>query len=144
MNILKKTRLIMGGIILLCAVMLAGCDDDDDNGPRISSISNVDPSYGFMINSTDYHLTIDINEVEKFEINLDPGMVIGLRLDENRSYTMHVVVLNSRGRVVSEYNNSFFIDNIALDNQLSDFVCSWYVEFSPDSSEYGFTNNFGT
>jgi hypothetical protein len=133
--------------ISLCLGLLVSCgdDDDDDKYSFVSgTISNTDPSYGFMANSTPYHLVIDLGEREDFEFTLAPGMITGMHLKEKRTYVLHVVVLNESGRAISEYLNSFYIDDVPLDNQLKDFVCSWFVEFTSKYPESGFANNFGT
>ena len=96
------------------------------------------------MNSTRYRLVIDLAEREKFEFELAPGMTVGIYLQVKKTHTLHVVVLNQAGRAISEYVNSFYIDDIPLDNQLKDYICSWYVEFTPEFPEYGFANRFGT
>ncbi len=133
-------------LVMLCSGLLIGCNDEDDdkNSPISNAIASNDPSYGFMVNSTQYHLALDLGEKEKFEFSLSPGMTIGVRLKVKRTYVLHVVVLNAAGRTVSEYVNSFYIDDVPLDNQLKDYLCSWYVEFTPKYPEYGFANKFGT
>jgi hypothetical protein len=131
---------------LLCSGVLVSCNDDDNNQKSTitSAIGNSDPSYGFLLNSTPYLLKIDLGEEETFTIELNPGMLLGMHLKENKTYVLHVVILNNVGRVVSEYVNSFYIDAVPLDNQLEDFICSWYVEFTPTFPETGFVNKFGT
>ena len=133
-------------VVFLCTGVLVSCGDDDDDKDStiMDAIANADPSYGFMVNSTQYRLVIDLGEEEEFEIALDPGMIIDMQLKERKTYILHVVVMNTRGRAISEYVNSFYIDEIPLDNQLGDFICSWYVEFTPNQPESGFANNFGT
>ena len=135
-------RVLLAGLV--CVGVLTGCSDEDDSGNGVSAITSADPSHGYMLNSTPYHLQIDLGEKEKFELSLNPGMLIEMKLDTNRTYVLHVVVMNAANRAVSEYVNTFYIDDIPLDNQLNDFVCSWYVEFTPTYPEYGFANNFGT
>ncbi len=133
-------------IVFLCINFLISCndDDDDDNSSILGSIASADASYGFMANSTSYSLVIDLGEKEEFEITLEPGAIVEMKLQENKTYVIHVVVMNTAGRALSEYINSFFIDDIPLDNQLSDFVCSWYVEFTSNQPLSGFANEFGT
>lgn len=128
-----------------CMGLLTSCeDDDDDYDPLSEAISDTDPSYGFLLNATSYRLQIDLGEVEEFKIVLNPGQLKLARLDPDRTYILHVLVLDTAGRVVSEYVNTFYIDNIPLDNQLRDFLCSWFVEFTPNNPLYGFANNFGS
>lgn len=144
MKTLFRFTLWMLVVGLGCAGMLIGCGDEDTSDHGVSSITSADPSHGYMLNSTPYYLQIDLGEKEEFALRLNPGMLIEMNLDTNRTYVLHVVVLNSANRTVSEYINTFYIDDIPLDNQLNDFVCSWYVEFTPNYPEYGYANNFGT
>lgn len=142
---MKRFFIVMVKIILcisLCLGVLVSCDNNDDD--KNLTITNADPSYGFMANSTEYHLLIDFGEKEKFELRLPPRQVIEMNLQYNRTYVMHVVVLNNWGGVISEYINAFFIDNIPLDNQFREVVCSWYFEFISNYPEYGFANKSGT
>ncbi len=137
------------GILLaaLCVGVLISCDDDDDDDNNLTisgTLVNADPSYGFIGNSTEFRLQIDLGEKEDFTLNLAPGQIIGVQLKENKTYILHVVVLNQGGGALSEYVNSFFIDDIPLDNQFKDVLCSWYVEFVSNYPEYGFGNEFGT
>lgn len=141
-NILgRSAKLVM--LVLLCAGLIMSCkDDDDDNlSPNSEILGNINPGYGFLVNSTDYRLVIDLDEQETFEVTLNPGATMGIALHEKKTHVIHVLMVNGAGRVVTEYVNSFYIDDIPLDNQLNDFVCNWYVEFFAES---GFVNKFGT
>lgn len=131
-------------IVVLCTGFLVNCGDDDDDSLIMSSIANDDPSYGFMVNSTQYRLVIDLDEKEEFDIALDPGMIIDMRLRTRKTHVLHVVVLDGANRALSEYINTFYIDEIPLDNQIKDFVCSWYVEFTPEQPLSGFANKTGS
>lgn len=132
-------------IVMVCSGLLTACNNDDGKKGAISgAISTPDPSYGFLVNATPYRLQIDFGEKETFDLILSPGQILGVHLDTKRAYVMHVVVLNTAGRVVSDYMNGFYVDEIPLDNQLRDFVCSWYVEFTANYPEYGYANDFGT
>lgn len=146
MNILWRTTLKLLLVSVVCIGMLGSCGDDDDNNyePLSESIASTDPSYGYMWNNTRYTLQIDFGEVEEFNVTLAPGAMMLAQLTTDRTYIMHVVVMNSRMRVVSEYINALYVDNIPLDNQFRDFVCSWFVEFTPNYPEYGYANNFGS
>lgn len=131
-------------LLLLCVGIMTGCDDDDDNGDNIaitSAIDQPDPKRGFIMNSLDYMVVIDIDEKEKFRMSLSPGMIVELKLQEKKTHVLHAVVLNTQGRTIHEFVNSFYIDEFPLDNQFKDFVCSWYVELV---SEYGFGNDMGS
>lgn len=146
---MKRFFMITVNVMLcvsLCLGVLVSCDDDDDdkNLTVSDALSEADPSYGFMANSTEYQLLIDFGEKEKFNFRLAPGQVVEMNLQYNKTYVMHVVVLNTWGGAISEYINAFFIDNIPLDNQFREIVCSWYFEFISNYPEYGFTNEFGT
>ena len=137
-----KTSLKILFIVFLCAGILVGCDDDDDKKNVITNaIADSDPSQGFIVNSLDYRVVIDFNEKEEFNASLDPGMILEINLTDNTTHLLHVVVLNGEGRIISEYSNSFYIDNIPLDNQLKDFLCSWYIDLV---SESGYGNDFGS
>ena len=131
---------VLGG---LCLGLLGNCKSDDN---KSSGISNVivapDPGAGFLLNSTPYSLAIDFQEAETFSVNLAPGKLLEINLTENKTYTIHVVALNAAGRVVSEYNYNFYINDVPLDSQLADFVCNWFVEFMPKYAEFGFTNRY--
>jgi len=145
---MKKFFTIAGKIVVgvgLCLGLLGSCEDNDkkDTSPN-SPVTEADPSYGFMLNSTPYSLNIDLGEEEDFNINLAPGQLLGTYLKENKTYVIHVVVLNNARRAISEYVTSFYVDDIPLDNQLTDFLCNWYVEFTSTYPELGFTNKFGT
>ena len=133
-------------LVSLCLGVLVSCGDDDDNKDLTVSnaLTSADPSYGFMVNSSGYQLLIDFGEEESFELSLVPGQILQVNLQENRTYVLHVVVLDIRGGAISEYINTFFIDDIPLDNQFRDILCSWYVEFTSTYPEYGFANKFGT
>ena len=142
-SFIRTVKVIL--LVSLCLGVLVSCGDDDDNGVTISNvITDADPSYGFIVNSTGYQLLIDFGEEEKFELRLVPGQILQVNLRENRTYVLHVVVLDIRGGAISEYNNTFFIDDVPLDNQFRDVLCSWYVEFTSNYPEYGFANKFGT
>lgn len=144
---MKKQVLLALRIVLLCILctgMLSGCDDDNDSGNKniiTTAIDDPDASRGFIMNSLNYTVILDLDEKEKFNLSLSPGMTVELRLKENKTHLLHVVVLSAEGRVIREFVNSFYIDDVPLDNQLKDFLCSWYVELI---SEYGFGNNLGT
>ena len=132
-------------LVSLCSGVLVNWGDDDDKDVTISgALTDADPSYGFIVNSTDYQLLIYFGEKEKFDLTLVPRQMLYITLKENRTYVMHVVVLNSGGGVVADYIEAFYIDNIPLDNQFRDVVCSWYFEFTSNYPEYGFANNSGT
>jgi len=146
---MKKFFIITVKVILivsLCLGILVSCGDDDDDKSSVISgaVMDADPSYGFMVNSTGFRLLIDLGEREEFDVSLAPGEIIWIRLKENRTYVLHVVVLNETGRGLAEYVNSFYIDDVPLDNYLMDFVCSWYVEFTPVYPGDGFANRFGS
>ncbi|PID56469.1 hypothetical protein CSB45_11500 [candidate division KSB3 bacterium] len=128
-------------VIILCFGVLAGCGDDKDMSPVSSAIEKRDPSYGFLLNSTPYRLVLDFEEQNRFRKTLEPGELISLTRQKNRTHLVHVVVMDEGDRAITDYVNSFYIDDYALDNQLRDFLCSWYVEFVSDS---GFYNNFGS
>ena len=145
---MKKFFTIAGKIVVgvgLCLGLLGSCGDNDEkNTSPNSPVTEADPSYGFMLNSTPYDLNIDLGEEEDFNIDLAPGQLLGMYLQENKTYVIHVVVLDNARRAVSDYLTSFYIDDIPLDNQLTDFLCNWYVEFTSTYPELGFTNKFGT
>ena len=132
-------------LVSLGSGIFVSCGDDDEKDVTISgALANADPSYGFIVNSTDYQLLIDFGEKEKFDLKLAPRQMLYITLKENRTYVMHVVVLNNEGGAIADYNEAFFIDNVPLDNQFRDIVCSWYFEFTSNYPEYGFANNSGT
>lgn len=130
-------------VFTLCIGILSGCDDDDNGNKRVitTAIDKPDASHGYIMNSLNYTVLIDIDEKEEFNLSLRSGMTVELRLKENKTHLLHAVVLDAQGRVMREFVNSFFIDDVPLDNQLKDYLCSWYVELT---SEYGFGNNLGT
>ncbi|MBD3308698.1 hypothetical protein GF339_19960 [candidate division KSB3 bacterium] len=136
---------ILGIIIAvgLCVAMLIGCSDDDNGAnPTVTqSIANADPSAGFIANATTYRLVIEIDGDTASTFSLDPGVIVNLSLQEQTTHLLHVTVFDGTGDKLAEYLNSFYIDEIPLDNRLNDFLCSWYVEII---SESGFANNFGT
>ncbi len=143
---MKKQILLVLKVILMCSAclgMLGGCDDDDDGNKRIitTAIDQPNASRGYIMNSLKYSVLIDLDEKEEFNLLLGPGMTVELNLQENKTHLLHAAVLNSQGRVIKEFVNSFFINNVPLDNQLKDFLCSWYVEIV---SESGFGNNIGS
>ena len=133
----------MLALVLLCSGLLLSCsDDDDDNGVVIANTqTSANPEYGFIVNSLAYTVVLDFNEREEFTTTLTPGMIIEMNFQEKKTHLLHVMVMNDAGRIFAEYVNSFYIDDVPLDNQLGDFQCSWYIELI---SEYGFDNNFGT
>ena len=142
---MKRSVIIIGKlvfIVLVCLGVLASCSDDDDNtSSTTAAIVANDPSYGFIANSTNYRMVIDIGEKKAFQFTLEPGATIDLNLHQKKTHVAHVVLLNAADRVVADYVNSFYIDEIPLDSQFRDMICSWYAEFI---SESGFGNNFGT
>ncbi len=133
-------------IVCVCSGFLVSCgDDDDDNDSGVTnSISDDNPSYGFMLNSTQYRLLIDIDDKDEFEIALDPGMIIDMHLQTRKTHLMHVLVLNQSSTIIGEYINGFYVDEYPLDNQLKDFLCNWYVEFTAEYPFTGWANEFGT
>lgn len=130
-------------VVVVLSGFLVSCESDDESNSNVSDvIGDDDPGQGFLANSTSYRLLLDFEETNEFNVALDPGMIIEMRLSSRQTHLIHIVVLDTRtGRAVSEYVNSFYIDDIPLDNKLHDFVCSWYIEFM---SESGFANKFGT
>lgn len=139
-QVLLALRIVF--VVTLCIGMLSGCDDDNgDNHVLTTAIDTPDASHGYIMNSLSYTVLIDIDEKEKFNLSLSPGMTVELSLEENKTHLLHAVVLNAQGRVIQEFVNSFYIDNVPLDNQLKDYLCSWYVELIAES---GFGNNLGT
>ena len=132
---------VLLGMIVLCFGVLGGCSDDDDNNPATSAIESRDPSYGFLLNSTPYRIALDFGQQNEFQTTLEPGELMSINMNTDRTHLVHAVVLNGNDRAIADYVNSFFIDKFALDNQLRDFICSWYVEFR---SESGFYNRFGS
>ncbi|GAK55785.1 hypothetical protein U27_02744 [Candidatus Vecturithrix granuli] len=140
-QVLLALRIVF--VFTLCIGMLSGCDDDDNGNKNAitTAIDKPDASHGYIMNSLSYTVLIDIDEKEKFNLSLSPGMTVELRLKANKTHLLHAVVLNAQGRVMQEFVNSFYIDDVPLDNQLKDYLCSWYVELT---SEYGFGNNLGT
>ncbi|MBD3308699.1 hypothetical protein GF339_19965 [candidate division KSB3 bacterium] len=144
---MRKYLSTMATLVLLlglCSGIIVGCDDDDDDSRStiMDTIANDDPSYGFLVNSTTYRMVLDLGEAERFNLTLEPGAIISLNLQTQKTHLIHVVVLNQANRAIADYVNGFYIDEIPLDNRLKDFICSWYVEFISDES--GFGNNFGT
>ena len=130
-------------IILLCVGVLISCSDDDDDTTNSTSTALVsaNPSNGFIVNSTDFRAVIDFGQQNQFQTTLEPGQMMNMNLQRNKTHLVHVVLLNESDRALSEFVNNFYIDNTALDNQLRDFLCSWYVEFVTMS---GFNNRFGS
>ena len=142
----KQFFLVLKCVLLfvLCVGILSGCDDSDGNGKSnviTTAIDDPDPKRGFIMNSLNYTLVIDIDEKEEFRMSLSPGAIVEISLKEQKTHLLHAVVLNAEGRVVNDFVNSFYIDEVPLDNQFKDFLCSWYVEIV---SEYGFGNDMGT
>lgn len=129
-------------IILLCVGMLISCSDDDDkDNPASTAILSADPSDGFLVNSTGFRAVIDFGQQKQFQTTLEPGQMMNLNLQRDKTHVVHVVLLNESDRALSDFVNSFYIDETALDNQLRDFLCSWYVEFVTMS---GYNNRFGS
>lgn len=142
----KQFFLVVKYVVLfvLCVGILAGCDDDDGNGNKAvitTAIADSDPARGFIMNSLNYTVVIDIDEKEEFRMAIGPGGIVEVSLKAKKTHLLHVVVLNAQGRVVNEFMNSFYIDEVPLDNQFRDFLCSWYVELV---SEHGFGNYMGS
>ncbi len=128
-------------LLLCCAALLAGCSDDD-NDSRLSTsvIQSGDARQGYFINSTAYRMVIDLEEQEDFTITLQAGQILAQKLAAKETHVAHVVLLDANDRAVADYVNSFYINEIPLDQQYRDFICSWYVDFLSLS---GFGNDFG-
>jgi hypothetical protein len=134
-------RIILIIAVVICLGGLISCDDDDETKSTI--LMEADPSLGYLYNSSSYTLKIDLDEKEDFAINLVPQQLYKLNLQADQTHIFHVLVLNSKGRVVSEYVNTFYVNDVPLDNQLSDFMCNWFYEFTDVNPEYGFANRSG-
>ena len=47
-------------LVSLCSGVFVSCGDDDEKDVIVNgALANADPSYGFIVNSTDYQLLID-------------------------------------------------------------------------------------
>ncbi|GAK51683.1 hypothetical protein U14_02928 [Candidatus Moduliflexus flocculans] len=131
---LYGVRLSVLAICCLFGSVLTGCGDDDSND-RYS-----DPNFGYIKNSTDYTIAIDFGKDNEFSTRLAPGEMRGFDMDEGRSHLLHVVVLDSANRAVSEFFTNFNVDTTPFDNEWNGFVCSWYVDILRES---GFGSEMG-
>ena len=120
-------------IALICTGLLISCSDD--NGAR------GDPTLGYIVNSTPYRISIDLGLQNDYKWTLGPGELLTLNLERNRTHVISVVFYNNADRVGKEFTSNFYINDIALDNKLRDFLCSWYFEIVSTS---GFGNNSGS
>ena len=138
----KSSFRILGifSILMMGILGLSACESESGRGIS-SGTPNTDPEYGYVINSTDYTLVIDVDGQEEYQVRIQAGDLLAMALEEEETHLLHVIVLDSSGQALAEYVNSFYIDANALDNQVSDFVCSWYVEVV---SESGYANRFGS
>lgn len=134
------TRVLILLLVILWAIGITSCNKDEENS-FITGSPNADPGYGYIINSTEYSLAVDVSERGDYQISIAPGGLNAIQLQPRTTHLIHVVMLDNSGRAVAEYVNSFYINEIALDNQVRDFICSWYVEITSTS---GYTNNFGS
>ncbi len=139
-----KRVLLTGCILIVCLGFVVSCSDDDDDNDLTGAIATEDPSIGYMLNSTEYRLLIDLNEQEKFDIALDPGTIIEMKLKTRKTHVAHVIVMNSANRAIGEYVDTFYINEIPLDHRFKDFICSWYLEFTPNYPLQGRANLSGS
>ena len=127
--------------LLTCILAISGCESESGRGIPVGGIPNTDPGHGYVINSTNYTIVIDVNGQNEYQVRIQPGDLLAMGLDQEQTHLLHVIMLNDSGQAVAEYVNSFYINEIALDNQVRDFVCSWYAEVISTS---GYANRFGS
>ncbi len=143
---MKQTLISFQGLLAVASLLLfvvgtSGCDSETGRGLPVGGIPNTDPGHGYVINSTDYTLVVDVNGQDEYQVRIQAGDLLVMGLEQEQTHLLHVVVLDSSGQAVAEYVNSFYINEVALDNQVRDFVCSWYVEVTSAS---GYANRFGS
>ncbi len=121
-------------VALMCARLLVGCSDNDDGAKG-------DPELGYIVNSTPYRVAIDIGLKNKYKWTLESGGIMSLELEANKTHAISVILYNNTDRVGEGFTSNFYINEIALDNKLRDFLCSWYYEIL---STNGFSDKTGS
>ncbi|PID56468.1 hypothetical protein CSB45_11495 [candidate division KSB3 bacterium] len=126
--------------LVIALAGISGCESESSRGIT-NGVPNTDPEHGYILNSTNYALVIDINGRNEYQVRIQSGEFFAMTLEQERTHLLHVIVLDDSGQALAEYVNSFYINESALDNHVRNFVCSWYVDVTSTS---GYANTFGS